>query len=164
MTLVNAAALMSLGAPGFIIAAIIFAVLSDLCQSRRWFLLAGYFLAGLIFLMLIYTPSIPFMKILVSIVSIGFLLGVIPLCTALVYDYTTPSSAGFAFSIFLLIGIVVRSLTIMLTRSSFQPIHEAATTYTLASWQNTVVIIPILLIIGALMSVFLRIPKTAVND
>jgi sugar phosphate permease len=159
----QATALIRMSVYGYSVGAIITAILSSITQKRRLLLIPGFFIAALSFTYLLYSP-LSYVTTSWLLFFIGFFLGTNLLCFALAYDYSSSSNSGLVFSFIPLVGVLgnflASSITAKLLMSPSAHLQSGAFLYSPESWQVGLVIIPVSLIVGGLLALYLRKPSS----
>ncbi len=140
----------------FSLGAIAMGFIANLLQKIRLLLVLGYWVSAAAFCIVLFQTPLSIVATANLIFLSAFAASAAILCYMKAYDICTPGSAGFTFGLIAFITTGGNTLFAMLFSMIIEPIASAKPPLNPDEWTSPLMVLPIVLVIGGILTLFLR--------
>ncbi|MDR3478017.1 MAG: MFS transporter [Gammaproteobacteria bacterium] len=148
----------------FALGAVFFGTLTDISRKPRLWLVLGYFFAALTFAATVAAPELSKLTVGNLFLATSFLTSTAIICYVLASDLFGAANSGFAFGLIAFVTTIGNTWFALFNTYLLAPIMRSQTTTALSSYMYLLALVPFALVLGSLLAIKLRKPKTLFAD
>jgi len=144
---------------GWLCGTIVFAYLAGKIAHAKYWIVAAYVIAIVLFLLLSYQPALPYETLILILALFGFLIASGVMSYIMLTNFSTKSSYGFAVSLLIFVSVMtilfIKAMMNFRLPTDLLAVGSVATS-TPQLWKTIFWYVPMFLGIGAICAVFIR--------
>jgi predicted MFS family arabinose efflux permease len=148
----------------FALGAVFFGTMTDISRKPRLWLILGYFFAAVSFASILAVSQFSRLEVGNLFLLTSFFTSTAIICYVLAADLFGPANSGFAFGLVAFVTTIGNTWFAQFNTYLLAPIMRSQTTTALGSYLYLLALVPFALILGSLLAIKLRKPKTLFAD